>query len=167
MADGREEKDCRPQHLKPRDSGLPDSPARRPAPPYVAPPGYVAPIPEEPAPVPAARQPSPPPERQPSSDEDDFQEAHGEQHPDEAEEQPADDRAPDNEDNDDDPEEPHDEPVGNEDPVPPPAADMAQPQAVQPNQLTLLPTFDGVRGCLLYTSPSPRDLSTSRMPSSA
>ena len=26
---------------------------------------------------------------------------------------------------------------------------------------------DGVRGCLLYTSPSPRDLSTSRMPSSA
>ena len=24
-----------------------------------------------------------------------------------------------------------------------------------------------VRGCLLYTSPSPRDLSTSRMPSSA
>ena len=26
---------------------------------------------------------------------------------------------------------------------------------------------DVVRGCLLYTSPSPRDLSTSRMPSSA
>ena len=25
----------------------------------------------------------------------------------------------------------------------------------------------GVLGCLLYTSPSPRDLSTSRMPSSA
>ena len=25
----------------------------------------------------------------------------------------------------------------------------------------------GVKGCLLYTSPSPRDLSTSRMPSSA
>ena len=25
----------------------------------------------------------------------------------------------------------------------------------------------GVSGCLLYTSPSPRDLSTSRMPSSA
>ena len=25
----------------------------------------------------------------------------------------------------------------------------------------------GYRGCLLYTSPSPRDLSTSRMPSSA
>ena len=24
-----------------------------------------------------------------------------------------------------------------------------------------------IRGCLLYTSPSPRDLSTSRMPSSA
>ena len=27
--------------------------------------------------------------------------------------------------------------------------------------------FDGVDICLLYTSPSPRDLSTSRMPSSA
>ena len=26
---------------------------------------------------------------------------------------------------------------------------------------------EGVGGCLLYTSPSPRDLSTSRMPSSA
>jgi len=28
-------------------------------------------------------------------------------------------------------------------------------------------TLAGVRACLLYTSPSPRDLSTSRMPSSA
>ena len=27
--------------------------------------------------------------------------------------------------------------------------------------------IDGLDGCLLYTSPSPRDLSTSRMPSSA
>ena len=27
--------------------------------------------------------------------------------------------------------------------------------------------YDLVHGCLLYTSPSPRDLSTSRMPSSA
>ena len=27
--------------------------------------------------------------------------------------------------------------------------------------------WDGLKGCLLYTSPSPRDLSTSRMPSSA
>ena len=27
--------------------------------------------------------------------------------------------------------------------------------------------FDGLWACLLYTSPSPRDLSTSRMPSSA
>ena len=27
--------------------------------------------------------------------------------------------------------------------------------------------LDGVTTCLLYTSPSPRDLSTSRMPSSA
>ena len=28
-------------------------------------------------------------------------------------------------------------------------------------------TFTGLSACLLYTSPSPRDLSTSRMPSSA
>ena len=28
-------------------------------------------------------------------------------------------------------------------------------------------TIDYIEGCLLYTSPSPRDLSTSRMPSSA
>ena len=28
-------------------------------------------------------------------------------------------------------------------------------------------THDGFKSCLLYTSPSPRDLSTSRMPSSA
>ena len=27
--------------------------------------------------------------------------------------------------------------------------------------------ISGLQGCLLYTSPSPRDLSTSRMPSSA
>ena len=27
--------------------------------------------------------------------------------------------------------------------------------------------YDGIYACLLYTSPSPRDLSTSRMPSSA
>ena len=31
----------------------------------------------------------------------------------------------------------------------------------------LLVVFDATRSCLLYTSPSPRDLSTSRMPSSA
>ena len=31
----------------------------------------------------------------------------------------------------------------------------------------LLPAVQAVRDCLLYTSPSPRDLSTSRMPSSA
>ena len=33
--------------------------------------------------------------------------------------------------------------------------------------LTLTGTVDVGEGCLLYTSPSPRDLSTSRMPSSA
>ena len=31
----------------------------------------------------------------------------------------------------------------------------------------LRPIVDDYGGCLLYTSPSPRDLSTSRMPSSA
>ena len=36
---------------------------------------------------------------------------------------------------------------------------------VNPNQNTVKLVLDGV--CLLYTSPSPRDLSTSRMPSSA
>ena len=35
-----------------------------------------------------------------------------------------------------------------------------------PNEI-LEKTFGDVEGCLLYTSPSPRDLSTSRMPSSA
>ena len=30
-----------------------------------------------------------------------------------------------------------------------------------------VPENSDMRGCLLYTSPSPRDLSTSRMPSSA
>ena len=31
----------------------------------------------------------------------------------------------------------------------------------------VLPSEERIKGCLLYTSPSPRDLSTSRMPSSA
>ena len=136
-----------------------NSQIRRPddqLPPYLAPPGYVAPIPEEPAalvPAPAARQPTPPPERQPSSDEDDFQEAQDEQPQEEAEEQPQDqanEPAPEEEEDDeqgnDDPEEPHNNPADHELPVPPPAANMAQVQAVQPNQLTLLPTFDGIRG---------------------
>ena len=34
-------------------------------------------------------------------------------------------------------------------------------------QSRLKAAFGGAKGCLLYTSPSPRDLSTSRMPSSA
>ena len=40
---------------------------------------------------------------------------------------------------------------------------------VSPSQIkqNSLRTGDTVEGCLLYTSPSPRDLSTSRMPSSA
>ena len=35
------------------------------------------------------------------------------------------------------------------------------------NKKDLNITFAALDGCLLYTSPSPRDLSTSRMPSSA
>ena len=38
------------------------------------------------------------------------------------------------------------------------------PASVEPMTVRLHP---GARACLLYTSPSPRDLSTSRMPSSA
>ena len=38
---------------------------------------------------------------------------------------------------------------------------------VIPNELKLLVNFCNRKNCLLYTSPSPRDLSTSRMPSSA
>ena len=34
-------------------------------------------------------------------------------------------------------------------------------------ELPLVPQLSDLRACLLYTSPSPRDLSTSRMPSSA
>ena len=33
--------------------------------------------------------------------------------------------------------------------------------------IMVVPFIDMFLGCLLYTSPSPRDLSTSRMPSSA
>ena len=33
--------------------------------------------------------------------------------------------------------------------------------------VNLVPDYDRLTPCLLYTSPSPRDLSTSRMPSSA
>ena len=37
----------------------------------------------------------------------------------------------------------------------------------RPELLELITLSDGRGACLLYTSPSPRDLSTSRMPSSA
>ena len=40
--------------------------------------------------------------------------------------------------------------------------DMRRIMAVRPH-----PDHSGLTTCLLYTSPSPRDLSTSRMPSSA
>ena len=38
---------------------------------------------------------------------------------------------------------------------------------INPNEARVLTFFGRYMGCLLYTSPSPRDLSTSRMPSSA
>ena len=40
-------------------------------------------------------------------------------------------------------------------------------KAPMPGKIMSIMKFDGDRICLLYTSPSPRDLSTSRMPSSA
>ena len=42
-----------------------------------------------------------------------------------------------------------------------------KPELILPSQTSLPPTASIIEGCLLYTSPSPRDLSTSRMPSSA
>ena len=47
--------------------------------------------------------------------------------------------------------------------------DMVFPDDPTPTPFLSTPTstFDGALSCLLYTSPSPRDLSTSRMPSSA
>ena len=38
---------------------------------------------------------------------------------------------------------------------------------LQPDHVCKITSKNKVIGCLLYTSPSPRDLSTSRMPSSA
>ena len=45
-----------------------------------------------------------------------------------------------------------------------PRGESAEVEAIELENLIILPFFGG---CLLYTSPSPRDLSTSRMPSSA
>ena len=45
-----------------------------------------------------------------------------------------------------------------------PIADVRNPEV---NRALFAETLDIIRTCLLYTSPSPRDLSTSRMPSSA
>ena len=44
--------------------------------------------------------------------------------------------------------------------------DVAVEKLIRERLTTALPVAD-FYGCLLYTSPSPRDLSTSRMPSSA
>ena len=45
---------------------------------------------------------------------------------------------------------------------------LDEPRPQLPNITVLgLNNFDALVSCLLYTSPSPRDLSTSRMPSSA
>ena len=45
--------------------------------------------------------------------------------------------------------------------------DKAMLKAFNPKAIILSGGPNSVTGCLLYTSPSPRDLSTSRMPSSA
>ena len=46
-------------------------------------------------------------------------------------------------------------------------ADIVQPEKIIPTTTEFVDIAGLVKGCLLYTSPSPRDLSTSRMPSSA
>ena len=46
-------------------------------------------------------------------------------------------------------------------------AGIAYVQLVRPGAPVIFGTFASAVSCLLYTSPSPRDLSTSRMPSSA
>ena len=43
---------------------------------------------------------------------------------------------------------------------------LSEPEVVE-SEVDDWGDFSGVISCLLYTSPSPRDLSTSRMPSSA
>ena len=49
----------------------------------------------------------------------------------------------------------------------PPRGPKNQENPVERVKNVRLPTMDIFPACLLYTSPSPRDLSTSRMPSSA
>ena len=44
---------------------------------------------------------------------------------------------------------------------------FGKPLGIQRYDSYKYPIFDKLTTCLLYTSPSPRDLSTSRMPSSA
>ena len=44
---------------------------------------------------------------------------------------------------------------------------LANKEKISQTPRIILSTIHGAKGCLLYTSPSPRDLSTSRMPSSA
>ena len=46
-------------------------------------------------------------------------------------------------------------------------ADSDVKQDIQPKNTAPQEPVNKTGGCLLYTSPSPRDLSTSRMPSSA
>ena len=45
--------------------------------------------------------------------------------------------------------------------------DFVTPSNYYNNETEMNTALNGVYACLLYTSPSPRDLSTSRMPSSA
>ena len=44
---------------------------------------------------------------------------------------------------------------------------LKDPNLLQSHKKFVVEKSQGIRNCLLYTSPSPRDLSTSRMPSSA
>ena len=46
-------------------------------------------------------------------------------------------------------------------------AGSSTPKEFRIDEINNIPVIKVNRGCLLYTSPSPRDLSTSRMPSSA
>ena len=61
---------------------------------------------------------------------------------------------------------------GGSSPATPSVAVAPQPSSTPTDQRIAFASWTdtytpGVSGCLLYTSPSPRDLSTSRMPSSA
>ena len=57
--------------------------------------------------------------------------------------------------------------TGSDEGFDPPPVDSSTPNPPPPDPAPPKGSPAGVNSCLLYTSPSPRDLSTSRMPSSA